>query len=106
MRETSLGLALPAFARALKLDELAQAYAASHGFCLPHLQQILDHVEDPAALELLLTLTHARLQAIDAELAEYIRKNDHRFNHEPWGSERDAWKRVIPLMGGDNLKEK
>lgn len=106
MRETTLDLILPAFARGLKTEALVQAYSASTGFCLPHLQRLLLHVDDPAALEILLTLTRQRLEILDVELAEYIRKNDHRFSKETWGSERDAWKRVIPLMAGESLPSK
>ena len=106
MREATLNLALPAFVRGFKTESLAQAYQASDGFCLPHLQRLLGHVEDADVAEWLLSLTRTRLETLDAELAEFIRKNDHRFNQEAWGSERDAWKRVIPLMAGENIKQK
>lgn len=106
MRETTLNLALPAFSRGLKTEALALAYRASDGFCLPHLQRLLGQVEDADIAEWLLALTRTRLETLDAELAEFIRKNDHRFNQEAWGSERDAWKRVIPLMAGENIKQK
>jgi len=105
VREESLNLILPAFARGLKTEALSAAYTASPGLCLPHLRRLLGHVKDPEALDLLLQFTRQRIEVLNVELAEFIRKNDHRFSKEAWGSERDAWKRVIPLMAGEKLRD-
>ncbi len=103
MRDESARLALGAFARSLKVEEIRKPYQASHGLCAVHLNQALAVVDDEDVLDLLLETTRASLSSLDSELAEYIRKNDYRFNKEPWGSEEDAWKRVISRMAGERL---
>ena len=35
------------------------------------------------------------MDALVAELEEFVRKNDYRFRDEPWGGERDAWRRAL-----------
>ena len=103
MRDTSAGLALNAFLRGLKTDQIAVPYRTAHGFCLIHLQQALAQVDDVQVFELILETSRAQLALLDAELAEYIRKNDYRFNKEPWGAEEDAWRRVIARVAGERL---
>ena len=38
--------------------------------------------------------------ALDAELAEFIRKTNHEARGEKFGAERDAWERAIALTSG------
>jgi len=103
VRDSSAHMALGAFVRGLQNEQIAAPYPGAHGFCLVHLNQALPLVTDSAVFELLLETTRKQLSVIDAELAEYIRKNDYRFNHEPWGSEEDAWRRVIARTAGERL---
>ncbi len=104
LRNTTTDLATNAFARALKDVKIAEPYKYSDGFCVPHLRLAFQRIKDPEVLELLLADSRVRLDVLDKQLAEYIRKNDYRFNQEGFGEERDAWKRVISLMGGEKVK--
>jgi hypothetical protein len=61
--------------------------------CLRHLER-LPASSLRAALE-------ARLEAILAELSEFVRKSDYRFSHEARGPEGDSWLRAIRALGGD-----
>jgi hypothetical protein len=74
-------------------------FQASSGLCAPHLRIALGTGDSVA---------HARLREAQAiiwgrlidELDEFIRKQDHRFAHEPPGSESDSWRRAIDLVAG------
>ena len=37
---------------------------------------------------------------LEADLGRYVRHSDYRFRDEPWGKERDSWKRVVERMVG------
>ena len=52
------------------------------------------------AFQFLQTTTHERLAALGAEMDEFIRKYDHRFRKEEWGSEADSWQRAIRWIAG------
>lgn len=80
--------------------DLMAAWRAGEGFCLPHLQQALNTHEEPVRR---LLLTHQRQvwQTLRAELSEFIRKNDHRFQHEAFGEEGDAWRRAVQIISGE-----
>ncbi len=82
-------------------DGLLAAYQASEGLCLPHFRQALARVRDGAVYAALVGAQRAAGQRRLAELDEFIRKNDYRFRDEPWGRERDAWRRALTaLVGG------
>lgn len=42
-----------------------------------------------------------RLEGVQGELAEFIRKNDYRYANEPSGGERDSWLRALRALGGE-----
>jgi len=42
---------------------------------------------------------------LHGELAEFIRKHDHRFGHEPFGAEKDAWLRTVAMFAGEAGRE-
>lgn len=84
------------------LDEpgLADAYAQAGGLCLPHLRALLAEADDAQAR----TVEGWQLaiyRALHGELAEFIRKHDHRFSHEPFGAEKDAWTRAVASLAGE-----
>lgn len=85
-------------ARALKTlhrrrREVAAALEGAPGLlCVDHL--------DALPRGPLKTLFGARLEALVAELDEFIRKQDYRFRSEGVGEERDAWLRAIRALGG------
>jgi hypothetical protein len=37
---------------------------------------------------------------LESDLGRYVRHSDYRFRDEPWGKERDSWKRVVAQMLG------
>jgi hypothetical protein len=48
----------------------------------------------------LIDVSRAALEELEADLDEFIRHKDHRFADEPWGKERDAWKRAVERIVG------
>jgi hypothetical protein len=40
------------------------------------------------------------MEKLRAELGEFIRKNDYRFIHEGFGTERDSWRRAVAMGAG------
>jgi hypothetical protein len=48
----------------------------------------------------LVEVTRETLRDLEVDLGEYIRHNDYRYSNEPWGKERDSWKRVVAKMVG------
>lgn len=81
-------------------DNLASAYQASDGLCLPHFRQTLAHITDPATVAALVEVQTSVWQRLSAELNEFIRKKDHRFQHESYGAEADSWIRAIEAVSG------
>ncbi len=82
---------------------LADHYRQSDGLCLPHFQSVLKRAAPGESLQTLLQAHQAIWQKLQAELAEFIRKNDHRFTHEPIGEEGDAWQRALAAISGPQL---
>lgn len=80
-------------------DEGRVAYTSSVGLCLPHLLLALQH--GGAGLATLLAHQARAWQELEAELNEFVRKNDYRYSGEISGSERDAWRRALLLLAGD-----
>ena len=84
----------------LEVGALRNEYAASAGLCLPHLG--LARIAAPAGARCFLATAESdKLTRLREELSEIIRKNDHRFRDEPWGSERDAWIRATRKLAGE-----
>lgn len=86
--------------------ELATAFAASDGLCLPHFQVVASEAPAGATLSTLVTTQRDIWQHLMGELEEFLRKSDHRFRHEPIGPERDAWLRAMTAVAGAEAVEK
>jgi hypothetical protein len=86
-------------------EGLLAAYESSAGLCLPHLSQALALVRDEAVFEALVGAQRTIWLRLEADLSEFIRKNDYRFRGEPWGAERDAWLRGIAALSGSEPEE-
>lgn len=85
-------------------DKLYEAYAEGEGLCLLHLAWAVSLVSEEATLQRLLQPQIARYRLLLEDLAEYIRKADHRFKHETLGPEGDVWLRVMnAITGGAGL---
>lgn len=91
--------------QALKTEEMIEAMGGSEGLCLPHLRLALEHASDPEVAEKLLSIQQAKLEMLESELAEFIRKNDYRFKSEGFGKEGDAWLRTVGLIAGGRRKK-
>ncbi|MGD8624187.1 MAG: DUF6062 family protein [Anaerolineae bacterium] len=79
---------------------LAAVYAESDGLCLAHFRQALAQAGSPSQSRPLVEAQQQVWQRLEAELAEFIRKKDHRFKDEPFGPERDAWRRALAALAG------
>lgn len=79
--------------------ELSAAVAQSGGFCLPHLRTALAQLSGRAVTQVLARQREV-WQALDAELAEALRKHDFRFRHESFGEEEDSWRRAVEAVAG------
>ena len=81
-------------------DEVIRAFTQSDGLCLPHLASLIDcgasHVHLPAVL----AAQQECLQRLHGDLKTFIRKQDYRFAHEPYGEEADALAPGCGLPGG------
>lgn len=88
-------LYLQTLLRHLGEAELAVAFAASPGLCLPHFDQAAGLAPDAPTLRRLISAQRAHLARLRDELAEFARKNDHRHLDERVGPEADAWIRSI-----------
>ena len=82
-------------------DDFVDALRASSGLCLSHFYQALNLVRDSVAFERLIEIERATLAELQGELAEFIRKNDYRFQHEGFGEEGDSWLRAIAQVSGE-----
>jgi len=80
--------------------EFAQAFGQSAGLCLPHLLASAQICRGHANLPSVLADHVRRCQELIEELEEFIRKRDYRFQREPYGPERDSWRRVLEVFVG------
>ena len=86
-------------------EEFLENYKKSTGVCVPHLRIILSKCKDK---ELVKKLTDIHLEfygKLNAELLSIIRKNDYRYAKEEWGTEKDAWIRVVEKFVGRQYKD-
>jgi len=95
------GIYCDVLVRHLERGGLRGDYAASAGLCVPHLWFAMTRA-GAAAKRFLLETERSNLERLQADLQEVIRKNDYRFHNEPWGPERDAWRRATAKLAGEN----
>ncbi len=84
----------------LEESALADAYVRAGGLCLPHLRIVLA-LANPAQARTVQERQLAIYRALHEQLGEFIRKHDHRFRHEPFGEEKDAWRRAVAVLAGE-----
>lgn len=82
------------------MEELRQALQASDGLCLPHLAGCLEQEGLEAEKAELVAMEKVKLEALQTDLQELIRKFDYRFSHEPKGREADSWRRAMAKISG------
>ncbi len=80
---------------------LLGTFEASDGLCLPHFRRALGLVRDEEVYLALIRAQQVVWERLIDDLGEFVRKNDHRFQHERMGKrEGDAWLRAISTMVG------
>ena len=90
--------------KTLGQEKMRNALQDSDGLCFPHLTQVLEQIKSTDDIEFLLALTKTQLETRQTEMAEVIRKNDHRFQSE--GITEDealAWKKTMCMITGVHL---
>ena len=98
----SVNASLDNFAAKIQWDEFRAWYRASDGLCLPHLNAVLERIEDSESRRFVVEVAVEKLEANAAELREYWRKRDYRFQHEPLtAAERDSWRRAVEQFVGN-----
>ncbi|MBI4492837.1 MAG: hypothetical protein HY690_08610 [Chloroflexi bacterium] len=75
----------------------AEPPRVARALCTRHLPLVLQYAS-PEAARLVCEAQTARIRALLAELAEFFRKVDYRYAHEPKGEEQSAWLRGIERM--------
>jgi hypothetical protein len=79
---------------------LETAYRASDGLCLPHFRETLTRGLPNPAFQALVSGQRAVWLRLNGELDEFLRRSDYRFSKEPFGAERDSWRRAIAAVSG------
>jgi hypothetical protein len=67
--------------------------------CVTHLSRasVVGRGRLPRAL---VKVTREALRDLEDDLGLYVRHSDHQHRDEPWGKERDSWKRIVAKMVG------
>jgi len=99
-RDEMLSIIVSSLVEILGQQEMVDALQASDGLCLPHLRLSLKAVRDVPSCEKLIAVHREKLEALHADLAKLIRKNDYRFMKEGLGKEGDSWLRAVAMMVG------
>ena len=100
LQTTEMHLAETLWAHLAGPQALVETYRASDGLCLTHLRDTLAHAPSTSASNVLIAAQRSIWQRLHSELTEFIRKNDQRFRDEPFGSERDSWRRALEAISG------
>lgn len=84
------------------LEDLDTPLQEAGGLCWAHLQMALAQPTDSATHQALVAGQQEIWAQRIAELNEFIRKNDHRFRHEPLSTEeRESIERAIAILTGE-----
>jgi Family of unknown function (DUF6062) len=86
----------------LDQEEFSRALAA-HGLCFRHACLAVAAWQQPGKRRQLSEILRARSDQLVADLAEYLRKQDHRFRDEPFGREADVVERAVEFLAGLDL---
>lgn len=84
----------------LQDERFLDQYGASAGICVVHLEALLEHASSRSTLQRFLAIHRRILDRLIAELDEFQRKSDYRYQGETFGLESDAWQRAIELASG------
>lgn len=83
-------------------SDLAEAFAASDGLCLPHFQGTLERMGNRSGRTEFVRVQREIWLNLREELELFIRKNDVNYQGEGFGPEGDSWRRAIRLLAGED----
>ena len=83
---------------------LLENFEHTAGLCVPHLRRAIELARSEKAVNSLLALTITKYRSLQAELTEFIRKNDYRFSDEKMEAEADSWLRALSALIGEETK--
>jgi hypothetical protein len=86
-------------AESLHEHSFRDAYAASEGFCLPHLGRIL-HLANSDTARFLMTTQRRMWAQMRADLNMFVAKQDPRFGTLPTDEEARSWRRALESISG------
>jgi len=87
--------------RGLSEKEMRKAFENCPALCIPHFLIMMREAASDNLRHYILDIQQRKLSHLSYELKEFCRKYDYRFSHEPFGSERDSWRRAVNLIVGE-----
>ena len=100
-REDASDRAMEALKNSLDDEAIRLAFQDSDGLCFPHLTQLLQRTQGTGTVKFLLGVTQEKLEALQSEMGELIRKNDYRFQSEGiTDREGRAWTKAMRMLSG------
>jgi hypothetical protein len=91
---------LDTLVRHLADPELARAFAASAGLCLPHVRLARAQAPDHPGVALLLERTLAKLDGLETALRGFIARHDHRRRGAFTEAEAASWTGALGFLAG------
>jgi hypothetical protein len=99
--ETAAERVLNELGKSIIEEKIRSALGGSDGLCFPHLAQLLERIDEPQAIGYLLSLTQKKLETLQSEMSELIRKHDYRFQSEGvQEQEALAWRKAMRMISG------
>ncbi len=68
--------------------------------CFEHFELVWELAQAREDREMILGVQRKAARSLLYDLQEHVRKHDHKFRHEPKGTERDSWQRAIFMTAG------
>jgi hypothetical protein len=100
-RESSSDRAIAGMVKSLHDDRLRAAFQDSDGLCFPHMKKLLDRTQGSDTVIFLLKVTQEKLDILQSQMGELIRKNDYRFQSEGISDlEGSAWAKAMCMISG------
>lgn len=81
-------------------EDFGNQFSRSSGICFPHLTIAVEKYPGHSNLRLIIQRQMSKWESLQEELAEFIRKHDYKYIHEPRGAESDSWKRALEMLVG------
>lgn len=82
-------------------EPLRDAWRASDGLCLTHMQRALKQMRDPQKTAVLIEIQTAIWQGLHSELLEFMRKSDFSNVDEIMGPEGTSWLRTLARISSE-----